>query len=547
MNNYNLLSSVYGKYGAILVLMLVFVSNAYAQVTGAQINEATVTTTVYVDQSNPLAADSNPGTRSQPFLTVGRAIVFAGKNIANGTRIVIGDGTYREALSFSAFSASNRAPLIIEAKNPQQVVVSGADVWTGWLSQSDGTYTHPWPYRWGNAPTPARWPVLPAIVTRREMVFVNQVPLKQSLSLPLPGPGTFNVLDGGTITIWPPAGTDLSSALVEVATRAGLLVTPRGISNLVLRGLVFEDDGTAVNGVGNAAVKLIGGSNILIDDCTFNQNNWDGLSISGNPASQVTIQNSEADGNGENGIAMSKVENLLFQNDQTSSNNWRGAAGGFVGFDADGMKISRLHDAALINYVSSYNHTGGVWLDTDSKNVMIANSQFCGNLTNGIFVEASEGPVNLQNVLLLRNVSNGLQVANSTNLAIMNSVAYGNKGGMFIGGSDSARNVSDFETGEQYSLYSQNISLNGDVVAGTSSQQYVLTSSLRGSWASFVQTLSSDHNDWYGATNSAPFSTLYGRQNLAGWQRSTRQDANSTSVAPSIQLPSYCGTPDQPQ
>jgi hypothetical protein len=435
----------------------------------------------------------------------------------------------------------------MEAANPQQAVVSGADVWTGWQGQGNGTYVHPWPYSWGNAPTPAQWPALQAIVTRREMVFVNEVPLTQVLSLPLPGPGTFNVVDRGVITIWPPAATNMSSAVVEVATRAGLLLTPNGISNLVLRGLVFEYGSTAVNAVGNAAVKLIGGSNILIDDCMFNQNNWDALSVSGNPVSQVTIQNSEADGNGENGIAMSRVENLLFQNDQTSSNNWRGAAGGFVGFDADGMKITRLHNASLVNYVSSYNQTGGFWLDTDNRNVTITNSQFCGNLTNGISVEASQGPINLQNVLLLRNLSNGLQVANSTGLAVVNSIAYGNKDGVFIGGSDSARNFADFETGQPYSLYSQNISINGNVVAGVSSQQYVLTSSLRGSWASFVQTLNSNNNDWYGAGNYAPFSTLFGRQNLAGWQSITRQDDESTSAIPPVQLPAYCGTPDQIQ
>ncbi len=545
MNKYSLLSLLprFGRSSALLALLLALASIANAQVSGAQFYLFFVRTTIYFEVFYSAASDSNPGTQSQPLATIGRAITLAGNNTANGTRIVIGNGTYREALSLSAFSASNPAPLIIEAANPQQAIVSGADVWTGWQSQGDGTYIHSWPYTWGNAPSPAHWPILQPIVTRREMLFVNEVPLTQVLSLPLPGPGTFNVVDGGTITIWPPAATDMSSAVVEVATRAGLLLTPRGISNLVLRGLVFEYDNTAVNGVGNAAVKLIGGSNILIDDCVFNQNNWDALSVSGNPAKQVTIQNSEADGNGENGIAMSKVENLLFQNDQTSSNNWRGAAGGFVGFDADGMKISRLHDASLVNYVSSYNQTGGLLFDTDCRNVTITNSQFCGNLTNGIFIEASEGPVNLQNVLLLRNLSHGLQVANSTNLALVNSVAYGNKGGVFIGGSDSSRNVTDFETGQLYYLYSQNLSLNGNIIAGMSSQQYVLTSSLRSSWASFVQTLNSDYNDWYGAANYAPFSTAFGRQNLAGWQSSTEQDVNSTSAVPSVQLPSYCGTP----
>jgi hypothetical protein len=376
------------------------------------------------------------------------------------------------------------------------------------------------------------------------MVLVNSVALLQVLSLPLPGPETFNVVDGGTITIWPPSGTDMTTDAVDVSTRAGLLQTPRGISNLVLRGLAFVHDNSAVNSIGNAAVKLSGGSNILIDGCVFDYNNWLGLSISGGPAQAITIQNSLADHNGENGIALAKLDNLLFNNNQTSSNNQRGAAGGFTSFDADGIKVSRIHDATFSNSVSAYNLTGGAWFDTDNVNVVIQNLQFCGNLTNGLFVEASEGPLAVTGAQFFGNGGNGIQLANSTAVTITNSVLYGNAKAIFIGGSDSPRSVTNYATHQNYSLYQQNLTLNNNDLVGIASSQYFLTSSLSGSWPLLVQTLSSDYNDYYNPSNVVGFSTKFGRQNLGGWQSGSKQDPNSVTTNPAVAVPSYCGIPD---
>jgi len=306
---------------------------ARAQGTGAQIDETTVSVVLYVDQSNPAASDGSPGTQALPLLTIGAAVARARSGTPGGTKIEIGPGIYRESVNLNAFTASNPTPLILEASDPGTAAVSGADVWnSGWQAQSDGTYDHPWPYSWGRAPTPSGWPALEPIVTRREMVIINGTPLVQTIALPLTQAGTFYIADGSTITIRPPTGTDMTSATIEVATRAGLLQTPNGISNLVLRGLSFEYDSSAVNAVGNGAVKLVGGSNILVDNCVFNNNNWLGVSVTGNPAQNVTISNSLADQNGENGVALSKIINLLYENNQTSTNNWRGAAGGFTGW-----------------------------------------------------------------------------------------------------------------------------------------------------------------------------------------------------------------------
>ena len=531
-----------------LLVAASFAPPARAQGTGAQIDESAVSTVVYVDQSNPAASDRNPGTQAQPLLTISAALVIAQNNIASGTKIEIGPGIYRESIDLSGFTTSNPAPLIIEAINPGTAIISGADVWNGgWQPQSSGTYTHPWPYSWGDAPSPSRWPLLQPIVTRREMVIINGTPLEQVMSLPLPQAGTFYIADGSTITIWPPSGTDMASATIEVATRAGLLRTPTGISNLVLRGLTFEYDSTAVNGVGNGAVKLSGGSNILVDSCVFSYNNWLGLSVSGNPAQDITIRNSLADHNGENGVALSMIKNLLYDNNQTSNNNWRGAAGGFIGFDADGIKVTRIHAATFSNSVSAYNQTGGVWFDTDNADILIQGYQLCGNLTNGMFVEASEGPVSVQNSIIINNGFNGFQMANSTGVSVTNNTTYDNaRAAVFVGGSDSPRNVVNFENGQTYALYSQSFTDTGNDLVGASSQAMVLSSSLSSSWPLFVQSLKSDYNAWFNLYNSLSFSSAFGAQNLGGWQSSSAQDSHSTWTNPNASLPAYCGVPDPP-
>jgi hypothetical protein len=527
------------------VIMILSPSCASAQGTGAQINEAAVGQTLYVDQSNALASDSNPGTAAQPFLTIGRAVTGAALEVKSGTDVVIGPGTYRESINVNgAFSAADAAPLILEASEPGQTIITGSDVWTGWQNTSFGIYTHPWPYSWGDAPTPAGWPALAAIVTRREMVFVNGTPLQQVLSTPLPGSGTFNVVDGGTITIWPATGTNINTAIIEVATRAGLLQTPNGISQLVLRGLTFEHDSTAVNALGDGAVKLVGGSNILVDNCIFNDNNWLGLSISGGPAQAITVQNSRADHNGENGISLSKLDNLLFDQDQTSSNNWRGFAGGFTSFDADGMKVSRIHNATFSNYVSAYNQTGGAWFDTDNENIVLDSLQFCDNATNGLFIEASQGPVSVSNSQFLDNVGVGVQLANSTEIAVTNTVLYSNARAILVGGSDTPRSVTNYATNQVYSLLMSDMTIKNNDVTGTASSQYFLTSSLSSSWALFIQTLLSNDNVWYNPANVMGFSTKFGRQNLPGWQHSSQQDQNSVATNPGDQIPAYCGIED---
>ena len=133
------------------------------------------------------------------------------------------------------------------------------------------------------------------------MVFVNGVLLNQVLSLRQLAEGSFFVDDGnGRVFVWAPAGTKISSAEVQIAIRPQLFVARR-MSQLVLRGLVFEHASTCVSMKPHTAVAIVGGSNHLVEDCRFEWNNWFGFVYNG--VSHSAARRIIANHNGASGIA----------------------------------------------------------------------------------------------------------------------------------------------------------------------------------------------------------------------------------------------------
>ncbi len=375
---------------------------------------------------------------------------------------------------------------------------------------------------------------------RREMVFVNGTGLTQQLTGPLTTAGTFYVVDGSTITIWPPSGTDMSTATVDVATRSNLLRAPNGIVNLVLRGVDFQYDNNPVNGPGNGAVT-ISGQNLLVDQCQFNHNNFVGLNLV--TGQNATVQQSSSEFNGENGFSMWEVSNLLFSGNEASYDNWRGFAAGFTGWDAAGAKLSRVHDATVANYTAIANQTGGLWFDTDNENVLVENGLFARNLIRGLFVENSQGPFTIQNNTFCNNQQYGLVGSNSTTVSASGNIIFGNqKQGLFFGGTDSPVSVTNYETKATYSLSLQDWSLQKNTISQSKSTQNVLDTGLSSSWSLFTSTLNSNYNNWYVPGSTNLFSVPSGVESLPSWQSSTGQDANSTSVSSAVGLPVACST-----
>jgi hypothetical protein len=366
------------------------------------------------------------------------------------------------------------------------------------------------------------------------MVFVNGFLLTQVSSRAAMTNGTYFVDDTNRLLyVQNRAGVVASNAFYEVAERSNLLnVASSGsytVANVALRGLEFR---AAASPVAGTAAKFANATNLLVDQCTFDWNNWSGLSFSA--CSGVTVRDSLANQNGTMGIEVGYHEkNIVVDGVQTCFNNWRGAWGGFTGWSIAGIKALNIHNGLFRNHVAVGNLTYGLWLDYDNKNVFIEHCVYNGNRKDGLQLEATEGPVRIQQCVSSRGQGQfALLMQNAQNVSVANCEF--NASGTSSGSGDigcsvsTSRSVTDWETGTQYTLWSSNWSLLNNACRSAGSSQFGLY--MLANFPGFLSTLISDSNHWYNAGSNPQFSIGGTKYNLAGWQSLNGQDAHSDSV-----------------
>lgn len=535
---------------AILALGLFFFAcRAWAQ---ANVNESLETATLYVDTVN--GSDTNPGTQSEPLKTIGAAAALAETNNQNGvgTLVVINPGTYRENISLTSTPEDTTLPVTFEAATNGSVIISGADVWTGWTAESGNPqiFTNSWPYQYGLCAPDPTGPPEQDIVLRREMIIVNGTPLTQVLSSNDLLVGAFSVDEtNGIVYLWAPAGTDMSTATVEVATRSGLFDI-QGKNDIVLRGLDFQYDNSCR---GSGAVNVAGeSSNILFDTDNFNWNNADGINLS-NPIAYFTVENSTANHNGGTGFQSFDVDFGLWQNDQASFNNWRGAQGAYYTWNTSGGHFYGTHDSTFNGLTATYNQTHGIHWDYDNANNTSTSIVSSQNLQMASFIESSEGPNSISNSYFC-NSFGGIAMRFAEGVTLTGDTIYNNTIGEIpiTGTLGGISGVTNWETGQQYTLYTQNLTATGNTIEAVQGQQVFVDSYLGGSdWTNFATTLVSNNNTWWNATNSLDFMVPSPVPNtlldFPGWQALTLQDLNSVWAAPSSSATAACQvTPDYP-
>jgi hypothetical protein len=485
-------------------------------------------------------SDTNSGSAAAPFLTIQMAATTAKTLSQSGTgsTILIMPGTYGESIFYGATSASLLAPVVFSAATNGTVVISGVDVWTnGWTLAAGSTnvYQHSWTNTWGLATLPSGWPTTSNIVKRCEIVLVNGDLLTQVISRAGMKNGTYYVDDvtNHLLYVQHRGGVVVNNAFYEVSQRTNLLtVTQSGsfqVANVVLQGLEFRGGATPLP---NSAVQFNTASNILVNACVFDWNNWVGMNFSAGNA--ITIRDCVANHNGAMGLqAGAHEKNVVSDGNVTCFNNWRGVLGDFLGFSIAGMKALNIHTGLFRNQVAIENQTYGLWFDFDNKNVFVEGCVFSGNGKDGLQFEATEGPVRIQGVVSTRGQGSfGLLCQNIEQMTVTNCafLASGSTiGSGAIGCSVStSRAVTDWETGTNYTLYSSNWSLHDNATRSAASTQFGLY--MLANFPGFLSTLTSDYNYWYN-TGSNPLFTIGGTNyNLSQWQSLSDQDAHSTNI-----------------
>jgi hypothetical protein len=526
-------------------LLLLTSTLAWSQAT---VNEGSETSNIYVDQVH--GSDSNPGTQQKPFQTLNKGITTAENQSSDGTgtKVTVLPGTYRESISVGG---SSTAPVTIQAQTAGTAIVSGADVWTGWTKYSGNAsiYTHSWPYAWGYCAQVAG-PTEQNIVRRREQIFVNGFHLTQVLSLSEMLTGTFYVNESGkTVYIWPPSGTNMSTATIEVSTRPTLLHLD-SLHDWVFRGLTFQY-GNGCRQIDPAVI--IGGSaeDILLDNDEFLWNNASGLSVGG--VSYTTVQNSTANHNGESGMLAQQVSNGLWRSDEGAYNNWRGAQGAYYAWQAEGGKFFSIHGGNFENFTALYNLGTGFHFDTDNMDITVESLVSEHNLRTGAQVEASQGPVSFSNSTICNNnlqvqpYNGGLALVDAAYVSLTNSVLSNNgTSQIIILGNTGGISVENYQTHDTSQVYNQNFTADSNTIEGTGSQEVFRDSWLSQDWPRFKDSLASNYNTWWNGSTNSPYTipTTTTNQTFSNWKSDTSQDSHSTFSSSSASCAST--TPDTP-
>ena len=521
----------------------------------AYVDESLETQTLYVDAVK--GNDNNPGTQQQPLKTIAAAATDAIANNHNGlgTKVIINPGTYREMVSMVPMNKDTSLPITFEAATPGQSVMSGADISTGWTVYSGSVYVNSWANRWGLCDLDSTGaPTEEDIVRRREMLIINRMPMMQVMTLSAVSvPGTFYVDENkGKIYVWPPTGTNMNTATIEIPTRANLFVIG-GRQNIVLRGLTFKYANSCRN---DAAVRIqFDASNILIDNSMFNWNNAEGLRVWF--TTNTTVQNSIANHNGESGMKGFETKYDLWQDNTTRYNGWRGAQGVYYAWGAAGTHYGLAHNQTIHNLDTSLNQTHGIHWDTDNENntadgIVAINNQ----LTNG-FYEKTQGPVSVSNSYFcssgafLATGILGFELRNSDNVTLTGNTYYGNTNAINVQGQAGGIAITDWETGQNYNVITQHLTLTNSVIQSGSGQYLVNNGALGGSdWTKFQSSLISDNNTWWNGTATMDYYVASPKTwtlvDFAGWKSATGADAHSVWKSPSY--PSQCtvsaGHPD---
>jgi Right handed beta helix region len=498
----------------------------------ANVNE-NQTRSIYVDAQ--IGSDVNMGSSAMPVRSLQAAVnqAIANNQQSIGTKILVGPGVYRESLNILPSSGQTSAPITFQASSTGTAIIAGSDVLSGWNrdSANPSIYTHSWTYNFGNCSIPSGWPTnFAPIALRREMVFVNNVPLTQVMSLSDLTAGTFYVNESNNlIYVWPSSSTNMSTALVETAVRPSIL-NISGRSNVVLRGVVLRHAATCIN---QHAANITNSTNVLVDQVQAVWNNWGGLSVE--HSSNITVQNSVASHNGGVGFAARADRYSLFEFNESDYNNWRGARAALYDWGMGGTKLMLMHNATVKYHFSYGNQAQGLWFDTDNKNITIDNVTLSQNVLASLQLEANEGPVTMTNSKLCSS-GLGVNVINTEKLTLKSNLFYNNSGtnklqaGIFIAGKSNGRQIRDWETGQAYDLYTAGTVMNSNSFEDAAAGQYVFGTFLTGyDWYQFANTLNASSNHWYDPATTKAFKITNGKLvNLSGWQSATGTDYSSS-------------------
>ena len=395
------------------------------------------TKTYYVDNRNPRAADSNPGTKELPFATINKAAQV----LQPGERVVILTGVYRERVVPARGGAGPDKMISYEAAPGANVIVKGSRVVkTGW-EPSTGYNLGPRP------PAPSSLKIyqrrlddldfqgynpfgmvnimqdrvylmpkpeeLRPHLLRRGMVFVDgrrleQVELYRELAHK---DGAFWCEhDGLTIHVRLPGDADPAQHEVELAIQEQVLAPrTRGLSYIRIKGITLEQGANAFPGPQRGMVSASRGNHWIIEDCVLRHANGVALDIGAQdgdmgPAANIghsIVRRNHIMDAGVCGLAGMGVQDTLVEANLIEYVGWQDVE---LAWETGGIKLHVTKNCLLRhNVIRHLIHAEAIWLDYQNTNTRVTGNVMgdtLETLRGGIYLEASHDPNMLDNNII---------------------------------------------------------------------------------------------------------------------------------------------------
>ncbi len=349
-------------------------------------------------------SDTNPGTQTLPFRTLGKALTA----VSSTGAIVVRAGTYREKLEVYGKAVT------IQNYPGEQVWLSGSDVVTGWVADGTAWRKDGWTSQFPrvDATSPNIDPAYP-LAGYPDMVFVNGVALRQVASRAEVGPGVFFV-DYARAELF--IGVDPSGKVVEAAARSEALYLNTA-HNSVVRGIGFKHYATPVSRYG--AVRGYA-NNLLFENNAFVDNALAGLSVIG---TDIRVMRNTLARNGQMGLHAHRSNGLIVQDNDIVENNAERFA---LGWHAGGTKITTSSGVSVTSNLVSGNIGVGVWFDETATDVTVVRNLVSANQRHGIMFELSARAIIASNVVV-DSTDWGIYVLDSSDAQIWNNTLVRNR------------------------------------------------------------------------------------------------------------------------
>ena len=441
--------------GALLQPMLGDGAAPDRQPVGKQVPAANV---LVVNPDCKGANDANPGTATLPLRTISRAAEL----VQPGSVVRIHSGVYRERVVIKQ-SGTPKQPICFEAVAGAQVVVTGADLLTGWSKDAEGIYSVAWPHHLfqGDGHNPGG----------AEQVFIAGTLLRKVAGRGELTEGTF-CIDADHQRLLLRAGRNPDEDRVQRPVEGSVrsLCWLVSGSNVHTRGLCFR---YAANRAQRGMAQFHGDHDVVAG-CTFEWANSSGAHFEG---ADIQVLDCVFQDDGQQGFSATRADRLHMDGCTVQRNNVKNYP---RGWEAGGDKICLSRGAVLEHCRFLKNHGNGVWFDISNVDCTVRNCLIADNEDAGIFYEISYGLHAHDNVVVGNGLAQtkgawgangGICVSSSPGCLVERNLIIGNEQGFCFREQNRTTPPSDGTTGPEVPVWNHDEVIRNNLIAGNRTAQ----------------------------------------------------------------------------